>query len=121
MDTAAAPTQAGAEELLERVQQLQEALDSAEESGTRRLAQEFVSAIVQMYGAGLERILAALLAGGEPGERAAAALTEDPLVATLLLIHDLHPVPLADRVQQALDSVRPYMESHGGNVELLSL
>ena len=41
--------------------------------------------------------------------------------ATLLLIHDLHPVPLEQRVQDALDSVRPYMESHGGNVELLSL
>jgi Fe-S cluster biogenesis protein NfuA/nitrite reductase/ring-hydroxylating ferredoxin subunit len=39
----------------------------------------------------------------------------------LLLIHDLHPVPLEDRVQAALDSVRPYMESHGGNVELLAL
>ena len=41
-------------------------------------------------------------------------------MATLLLIHDLHPVPLEHRVQDALDSVRPYMESHGGNVELLS-
>ena len=37
------------------------------------------------------------------------------------LIHDLHPIPLEQRVQDALDSVRPYMESHGGNVELLSL
>ena len=55
------------------------------------------------------------------GERIAASLADDPLVATLLLIHDLHPVPLEQRVQAALDSVRPYMESHGGNVELLSL
>ena len=74
-----------------------------------------------MYGAGLERILGRLLAGGEEGERIAVGLTDDPLVATLLLIHDLHPVPLEDRVQGALESVRPYMESHGGNVELLSL
>ena len=54
-------------------------------------------------------------------ERIAAELAEDPLVATLLLIHDLHPVPLHHRVQDALDSVRPYMDSHGGDVELLSL
>ncbi len=58
---------------------------------------------------------------GADGERIAASLAEDELVATLLLIHDLHPVPLEQRVQDALDSVRPYMESHGGNVELLSL
>src|SRR6202012_941786 len=75
----------------------------------------------QMYGAGLDRIVDALHDAGEDGRRIATALSEDQLVATLLLIHDLHPVPLADRVQAALDSVRPYMESHGGNVELLSL
>ena len=40
-------------------------------------------------------------------------------MASLLLIHDLYPVPLEERVQAALDTVRPYMESHGGNVELL--
>ena len=38
-----------------------------------------------------------------------------------MLIHDLYPVPLDERVTDALDSVRPYMESHGGNVELLGI
>jgi Fe-S cluster biogenesis protein NfuA/nitrite reductase/ring-hydroxylating ferredoxin subunit len=37
------------------------------------------------------------------------------------MIHDLYPVPLEERVTQALDTVRPYMESHGGNVELLGI
>jgi Fe-S cluster biogenesis protein NfuA len=109
------------EALLERVQELQEALDSAGASPPPELLEELTSSVVQMYGAGLERIFAVLHDAGEPGQRIAAGLAEDPLLATLLLIHDLHPVPLADRVQEALDSVRPYMESHGGNVELLSL
>ena len=63
------------------------------------------------------------MSGLEPAVRdqLAEQLGEDPVVSTLLLIHDLHPVALEDRVQQALDSVRPYMESHGGNVELLSV
>src|SRR5947209_1522136 len=122
MDTALpAAGEARSEELLKRVQQLQDALEAAGESSPRGLLEELLGAVVQMYGAGLERILAALYDAGEPGQRIAAGLAEDPLLATLLLIHDLHPVPLADRVQEALDSVRPYMESHGGNVELLSL
>jgi Fe-S cluster biogenesis protein NfuA/nitrite reductase/ring-hydroxylating ferredoxin subunit len=62
-----------------------------------------------------------VLAAGPEGARIASELADDPLVATLLLIHDLHPIPLEERVQRALDSVRPYMDSHGGNVELLSL
>jgi Fe-S cluster biogenesis protein NfuA len=33
----------------------------------------------------------------------------------------LHPVDLATRLQEALEKVRPYLESHGGNVELLGL
>ena len=110
-----------AEQLVGRVQDLQTQLESSHDSATRELAEELVSAVVQMYGAGLERVVGALVGAGADGERIAASLAEDPLVATLLLIHDLHPVPLDQRVQQALDSVRPYMESHGGNVELLSL
>jgi Fe-S cluster biogenesis protein NfuA/nitrite reductase/ring-hydroxylating ferredoxin subunit len=111
----------GPAHLVERVQELQAQLESAGDPATRQLADELVSAVVQMYGGGLERIVAVLLDGGDEGRRLAASLTDDDLVATLLLIHDLHPVPLMDRVQAALDSVRPYMESHGGNVELLSL
>jgi len=121
MDTATESATATPEELIERVQDLQARFESSGESSTRALADELVGAIVQMYGAGLERIVGALMEDGPDGERIAAALAEDELVATLLLIHDLHPIPLAQRVQAALDSVRPYMESHGGNVELLSL
>jgi Fe-S cluster biogenesis protein NfuA/nitrite reductase/ring-hydroxylating ferredoxin subunit len=110
-----------AEQLVGRVEELQAALETCGESVPRGLAEELVSAVVQMYGAGLERIVGSVSEAGPQGEQIAASLLDDPLVATLLLIHDLHPVSLEQRVQQALDSVRPYMESHGGNVELLSL
>jgi Fe-S cluster biogenesis protein NfuA/nitrite reductase/ring-hydroxylating ferredoxin subunit len=118
---AATTVSEGHDDLLLRVQELQAKLDSAGDPATRDLAEELVSAVVQMYGAGLERIVGSLLDAGEEGERLAAALAEEELVAALLLIHDLHPVPLGERVQGALEQVRPYMESHGGDVELLSL
>ncbi len=121
MDATAIASSEGPEALLARVQDLQERLEAGGELVARELAQDLVFSIMQMYGLGLEQILAALFDAGEDGERLALGLAEDPLLATLLLIHDLHPVPLAVRVQGALDSVRPYMESHGGNVELLSL
>ncbi|MBV9838618.1 MAG: NifU family protein [Solirubrobacterales bacterium] len=109
------------EQLFERVQQLQDQLELLPEGPSRSLAEELLGAVVQMYGAGLERIIETLGGAGEPGEQLALELADDPFVATLLLIHDLHPLSLEQRVEQALDSVRPYMESHGGNVELLSL
>ncbi len=121
MDTAIDTAAEGVQELIDRVEDLQARLESGGDSPLRDVADALVSAVVQMYGAGLERIMATLMEDGEDGERTAALLADDPLVSTLLLIHDLHPVPLERRVQDALDSVRPYMESHGGNVELLSL
>ena len=48
-------------------------------------------------------------------------MAADSLVSGLLMIHDLYPVPIEERVKEALDTVRPYMESHGGNVELLGV
>ncbi len=109
------------EELVQRIQDLQERLEATGDAAAREAADALVSAVVQMYGAGLERIVELLAGAGEAGREIASSLSDDALVATLLLIHDLHPVPLEDRVQAALESVRPYMESHGGNVELLSL
>lgn len=115
-------TETAPEALFARVQELQERLDGYSDGPVRALADELTAALVAMYGEGLERIVDALSeAGPEVAAQLAQRLGDDPVVSTLLLIHDLHPVPLADRVQQALDSVRPYMESHGGNVELLSV
>jgi len=109
------------EQLVGHIQELQERLEATGDAATREVAEQLVSAVVQMYGAGLQRIVELLQSAPSDGRQLADALSADELVSTLLLIHDLHPVPLEDRVGAALASVRPYMESHGGNVELLSL
>jgi Fe-S cluster biogenesis protein NfuA len=115
------PPVAEPERLLERVQELSEAVEELPDPRARELASELVSAVMAMYGDGLERILAAISDAGEPGAAILDRLTEDGAVSSLLLIHDLYPVALHERVLEALDTVRPYMESHGGNVELVSL
>jgi Fe-S cluster biogenesis protein NfuA len=43
----------------------------------------------------------------------------DELVASVLLLHDLHPWPLERRLEHALDRVRPMLEERGGGIELL--
>src|SRR5581483_11389949 len=73
--------------------------------------------MLDLHGEGLARILEALAAA--PALR--DGLVSDPVVASMLLVHGLHPVPLEERVGAALDRVRPYLASHGGNVELLGL
>jgi Fe-S cluster biogenesis protein NfuA/nitrite reductase/ring-hydroxylating ferredoxin subunit len=109
------------EELLERVQRLSERVERLDDPVARDTAQELVAAILEMHGAGLATIGGVLDEAGPAGEMAKAKLVADPVVASLLLIHDLYPVPLEQRVGEALEEVRPYMESHDGNVELLGV
>jgi Fe-S cluster biogenesis protein NfuA/nitrite reductase/ring-hydroxylating ferredoxin subunit len=93
--------------LEERVARVEAVLEELDERG-----EQLVQALLEMYGEGLRRIL----------EKAdGRALAEDELVSHLLLLHDLHPVPVEDRVREALESVRPYLESHGGDVELVGV
>lgn len=88
-------------ELVGRVEGLLEQLDPK--------GIEAVQALVELYGEALARFVA----GADPAQ--------DELLTHLLLVHDLHPVDVETRVRQALDDVRPYLGSHGGDVELLGV
>jgi len=101
---------------------IQTLLDSCAASGpvAYERAQQLVREVVGFYGAGLERIMQLVeLSGQDPElpERLAA----DDLVASLLLVHGLHPHDVRRRVTEALDRVRPYLGSHGGDVDLLEV
>jgi Fe-S cluster biogenesis protein NfuA/nitrite reductase/ring-hydroxylating ferredoxin subunit len=108
-------------ELLDRVQALSAQVDALHDARARELAQELVGAVLAIYGDGLRRIVEVIESSPEAGQAIMDRLSRDGAVASLLLIHDLYPVSLEDRVLEALDTVRPYMESHGGNVELLGI
>ena len=84
-------------------------------------AEELVGLLVGLYGDGLGHIVAALGDAGPAGAELLAELTEDPLVESLLLLHDLHPLDVDARIQRALDQVRPYLGSHAGGVEYLGV
>jgi Fe-S cluster biogenesis protein NfuA len=109
------------EELVERVQDLLGSLDDIADPFAQQRVQELIGAVLELYGAGLDRILGVVADAGEAGLPIRDALLDDGIVASLLLIHGLFPVPLEERVIEALDSVRPFLASHGGNVELISV
>ena len=71
-------------------------------------AEELVRLVVDLYGAGLERLLEILHERGAL-DGSLDALAADELVAGLLLVHGLHPYDVTTRVEQALVSVRPYL------------
>lgn len=109
------------EDLEGRIEWLSAELEALSDTRARGVAEELVSAVLELHGEGLERVLELVDEAGSAGAPIRQALVDDGVVASLLLIHDLYPVPLEERVAEALASVQPYMESHGGGVEVLSL
>ena len=101
-----------------------EALLEASAAGgpiVRERAEELVRLVVELYGAGLERLLELTHEAGALDDDLLAALAGDELVSSLLLVHGLHPYGVEERVERALDDVRPYLGSHGGDVRLLGV
>lgn len=99
-----------------QIEGLLEEIESFPDPGARDKATEVIAALLDLYGDALSRIV----------ERVAGAdlmreLCDDELVSQLLMLHGLHPIPLETRVRSALDDVRPYLESHGGDVELVRI
>lgn len=89
-------------------------------TGARTDAEELVRTVSALYGECLRSIAKTLRE--QLGGRADSLLEEccaDPLVASLLVTHELHPLPLEVRVTRALDSVQPVLREKGGNVELV--
>lgn len=109
------------EELVERVQELLGAVGDIADPVAQNRVQELIGAILELYGAGLERIFGVLADAGEPALAIRDALIDDGVVASLLLIHGLFPVPLEERVMQGVQNVRPVLAGHGGNVEHVSV
>jgi Fe-S cluster biogenesis protein NfuA/nitrite reductase/ring-hydroxylating ferredoxin subunit len=99
---------------------IQALLDASAGSGTvvRERTERLAAELTDLYGAALERIVAMTAdAAPELVDRFAA----DDLVASLMLVHGIHPHDVERRIEDALDSVRPYLGSHGGDVALLGV
>src|SRR5438105_655479 len=88
---------------------------------TRDTTQELVQTLLDMYGEGLARLLEITAQTEASGLALIDTFASDDLLGSLFLLHGLHPIDIETRVMQALDEVRPYLKSHGGNVELVKV
>jgi Fe-S cluster biogenesis protein NfuA len=95
----------------DRVDQLLGELRESPDPRAAGVAEELARCLVQLYGAGLARIVGLL------GPDRGAELCADPLVESLLLVHDLHPLDTDARVRRAVDGLRPVL----GDVEYLGV
>jgi len=87
------------------VNTLEQLLNELERMGDREVAEtarNAIHAVLELHRDGLAKIIKHAAQAPDVQER----LIRDPAVAALLLLHDLHPEPLATRVARAIDQAR---------------
>jgi Fe-S cluster biogenesis protein NfuA/nitrite reductase/ring-hydroxylating ferredoxin subunit len=110
----------GLQERISRMETLLEELETLADPNARSKAAEMAQVLLELYGEGLARMME-VIAQGQERERIFEAFAGDELVSHLLLLHGLHPLDVQTRIVRALEEVRPYLQSHGGNVEFLGV
>lgn len=104
----------------ERIEELITRIEGGGDPAIRAVASELLQAVVELHGVALERVCQELVE--QPGgQEAIDRLAEDELVAGVFSLHGIHPQPLEVRVAGALEEARPYLQSHGGDVELAGI
>src|ERR1700733_11482638 len=108
-------------EKIRRIDSLLQEVERFKDPQARTQTRQIVQCLMDMHGAVFERMLDHVASSEQSGTTLIDSLAQDELVGSLLLLYGLHPLDLETRVRQALEKVRPYLHSHGGNVELLGV
>jgi hypothetical protein len=90
----------------EQIERLLAEIQASAAPAVWQRVEALVAALVGLYGEGLERILAHARESAKSPDDLDAHLAGDDLLSSLLLVHDLHPLGLEERVELALLRLR---------------
>lgn len=115
-------------EFQEQVRQLGKLIaefDQLPDSSAKIAGKELVQLLMDVHGAGLERMMEIVFDSGPADSGSANAgaaiigkLGRDPIAGSLLLLYSLHPDDLETRVQRAVEGLRSRLRKLGCAIEL---
>jgi Fe-S cluster biogenesis protein NfuA len=106
---------------VQRIGQLVGDLESIADPEARASAKALVQLLLDLHGAGLERMMEVVAKSGDTGQQTIDELGREPLVSSLLVLYGLHPLDLESRAAQAVERVRPQVRKGGGELDLLGV
>ncbi len=114
--------EAAADDLESLARRVDQAIVDAQEldAPAREKALALKDAIEAFHKAGLVKIVRALRADPR-GKELLFALLDEPEIYVLFLMHGIVQADVTTRVHRAIEQVRPYLQSHGGDVALVSV
>jgi len=108
----------------QQVQQIEALLveiQATPDTGIRNKSLALIQALMDFHSAGINRMMEVISESGSTSSTTFGKFANDDLVSSLLLLYGLHPDELNERVEKALNKVRPYIRSQGGSVDLAQL
>jgi len=103
----------------ERINELVRKVNELPDKNARAVALELLQQVMNLHASVLDHLLDLTSQAGDPGLALIEKFAHDPMISGLLVLYDLHPEDLETRLANALEKVRPYLNSHGGDVELI--
>jgi Fe-S cluster biogenesis protein NfuA len=97
-----------------RIEALIVELETLSDPDVRSRVEELVRLLLRFHGEGLARMLRVLDDQNQTAGQAVERCAADPVVASLLMLHDLHPHDLQTRVAKALDILQPAIGAQAG-------
>lgn len=104
---------------VQKIGELVQELDTIGDPAVRARAKDLVQSLLDLHGAGLERILEVLFQR-EGGNQVIDELGRDPLVSSLLVLYGLHPEELHTRVERKLEQIESKLRKAGAEAELIA-
>ena len=96
-------------------------LETVADPAARAATKELVQLLMDMHGAGLERVMEIVFQSGDPGARLINEMGQDPLVSSLLVLYGLHPDDLQTRVERKLKEIDSKLHKMGAEASLVSV
>lgn len=95
--------------------------DQMPEGPQKAACKELVHLLMDVHGAGLERIMEIVFESGVPGPAIIEKLGRDTISGSLLLLYSLHPDDLETRVNKAMEYLRPRLRKVSCSADLVHI
>jgi Fe-S cluster biogenesis protein NfuA len=95
--------------------------DQMPEGPPKTACKELVHLLMDVHGAGLERIMEIVFEGRGTGPAIIDELGRDTITGSLLLLYSLHPDDLGTRVDRAIENMRPRLRKLSCSIDLAGI
>jgi len=95
--------------------------DQMPDGPQKAACRELVQLLMDVHGAGLERMMEIVFENGNAGNTIIDNLAKDSVVSSLLVLYSLHPDDLESRVRKALEQMRPRLRKLACSAELVRI